>query len=308
MMWLQLLGGLVFLVVGAELLVRGAGSIARKMGIAVFVVGYVIVGFGTSSPEVSTSLSAHFNHDSLTAWGNIFGSNAFNLAIMGIAMMITPIALTRAQKLVDIPLVVFGTLIVFLLAQNGLSEMEGLFIMSGFAMYILIMARQNGKQKSATQDEEIKLYPWGVSAVMVGVAFPLLMLGGKWVVDSANVIVAQYGLNPKVAGIVISACGTSLPEATTSIIAAIRKQTQLILGNILGSCLFNVIAISGICAAANKFYLPAELYFDIIAGVALAILLFIFGVFGKVKNMLTRIEGLLLFGGWAIYLYFSITL
>ena len=254
---LILIVGLAVIVFGAEALVEGASAIARKAGVSEFVIGLTIVGFGTSCPELVVSLNGAFKGIADISVGNVIGSNIMNvLLILGLSALILPIPITSDNKRIDIPLTLLVTFLMVFLGkskslvgigqEDSLSRAEGIVFLLLFAAYMYLCFK-NDKGNSEDEDSTKAIgLPGGIALTAAGLAG--LVFGGQWFVDSAVDIAGRIGVSDKFIAVTILAGGTSLPELATCVVAAIKKKGQLALGNILGSCVFNILLILG-CSA-----------------------------------------------------------
>ncbi len=257
--WSQFGAGLVLLVGGAELLVRGASGLAARMRISPLVVGLTIVALGTSAPELATSLRAAMEGRSDIAVGNIVGSNIMNvLLILGVSALIVP--LTVQQRLVrfDAPLMVLSSLALFGFAADGaVSRGEGAVLVAALAAYLIWTAYEAGNESEEVRAEYEKEYGGpgigvlaGGALVVVGLA--LLVLGADWLVASAADIARALGVSELVVALVLVAGGTSLPELATSLVAAFRGERDIAVGNVIGSNIFNILGIAGGVSAVSS--------------------------------------------------------
>jgi cation:H+ antiporter len=265
MIVVQLIAGLILLIVGAEGLVKGASRIASSMGITPLVVGLTVVSFGTSSPELAVSVASSLSGKPEIALGNVIGSNIFNiLFILGISAIIIPLVVHQQLIRIDVPILIALSGLTWLLASDGqFQRWEGyLFILLG-AAYIFMLVRLSKMEKNKEVNEEYeqafgegdaknKAHKTWVSVLLVLFGLVLLILGSRWLVNSAVAIAQQFGISNLVIGLTIIAAGTSLPEVATSVIAAIRGERDIAVGNAIGSNLFNLFFILGIAAAVGK--------------------------------------------------------
>ena len=238
-----LIAGLALIVFGAEWLVDGASSVARKAGLSEFVIGLTIVGFGTSCPELVVSLTGALQGNADVAVGNVVGSNLFNtLLILGVTALISPLVITRNNARRDIPITLLATiiLVVMSLVGNNITRFEGAIMLILFALYIYSCF----KTDTGLDDEEDALKK--EKTVFISIIFILaglagLIFGGQLFVDNATLLAKQLGVSDKVIAITLLAGGTSLPELATCVVAAVKGKGQLALGNILGSNVFNIL-------------------------------------------------------------------
>lgn len=290
---LILIVGLALVIFGADWLVDGASSIARKAGVSEFVIGLTIVGFGTSCPELVVSLTGALKGIADISIGNVVGSNIFNtLLILGVTAVLSPIAITKHNKRIDIPLT-FGVtllLIVFGKLQNGLSRVEGIIFLSLFIAYIYYCFKSDSTDIEESDNKQLKLF---AAILLVAAGLAGLILGGRLFVDSATEIAKMAGISDKFIAITILAGGTSLPELATCVVAAAKKKGQLALGNILGSNVFNVLLILGSSAIVTPLSFASMNFIDLGVLLLSSILLFIACYTGQ-KDKLDRFDGVLL--------------
>ena len=298
---LILLASLAFIILGADWLVDGASSIARRAGISEFVIGLTIVGFGTSCPELVVSLTGAFAGNSDISIGNVVGSNIFNiLLILGITALIRPIPITRENKRRDIPMTIGVTLLLIALgmsktlfgigASDDLTRVEGALFLILFAIYIYSCFKNNVAEED---DAETKIYGIAASIALVIAGLAGLILGGKFFVSSATNIAQALGVSDKFIAITILAGGTSLPELATCAVAAAKNKGQLALGNILGSNVFNILLILGCSAVVMPMNFTGMNLVDMGVLLLSTLLVFTSSYTGK-KDLLDRFDGSIL--------------
>lgn len=302
--FLILLAGLALILFGANWLVDGSSSIAKKTGMSEFIIGLTIVGIGTSTPEMVVSFISSLQGKADMAIGNIVGSNIFNtFVILGITAIISPLIITKESLKRDIPLNIGVTALLIVLGMKGtifglgcdtLTRVDGLIMLTIMALYFRMLLKQP-KQTDAGSDEEetTKVFSTGMSIVLILVGLGCLVFGGKLFVDSATEIALYYNMSEKFIGLTIMAAGTSLPELATSAVAAIKGKGQLALGNVIGSNISNILLILGGSALINPLSFGSMTPVDLGVVITGAIFLFISAFIFK-KNMLGRIEGLIL--------------
>ena len=273
--------GLVLIVLGAEWLVDGASSIARKTGVSEFVIGLTIVGFGTSCPELVVSLTGAIEGNADISIGNVIGSNIFNtLLILGLTSLISPIAISKSNKRRDIPVVMLFTLtfILFGLYNQDISRQEGVIFLLLFAAYIVYCF----KSDSVTSDEgAVKQMSVSKAILLTLLGLGSLIVGGRLFVDNSVLIASSLGVSDKVIAITLLAGGTSLPELVTCIVAGLKHKNQLALGNILGSNVFNILLILGCSALVTPLSFASITWIDLAVLFGSALLIFIFAFTGK---------------------------
>ena len=298
---LILIASLTFIILGADWLVDGASSIARKAGISEFVIGLTIVGFGTSCPELVVSLTGAFAGNSDISIGNVVGSNIFNtLLILGVTALLRPVPITLENKRRDIPVTIGVTVLLILLgmsrtlfgagAVDGLSRIEGIVFLVLFAAYLYSCFKNNTPE---TDEDGTKIFSTAASIGLVIIGLTGLVAGGKFFVNSATEIAHMLGVSDKFIAITILAGGTSLPELATCVVAAAKKKGQLALGNILGSNVFNILLILGCSAVVTPLNFAGMSMIDMGVLLLSALLVFTSAYTGK-KDLLDRFDGSIL--------------
>ena len=307
---LLLLVGLGLVVLGADWLVNGASSIARRAGISEFVIGLTIVGFGTSCPELVVSLSGAIEGNSDISVGNVVGSNIFNvLFILGLTAMVLPVGMTDKNRRIDIPITLGVTILLVILGITGsmsgtvISRWEGVLMLLVFSVYFFYCFKSDSKDEfSETQQATLSITK-SIALTLTGLAG--LIFGGDLFVDSATALARQIGVSDKFIAVTILAGGTSLPELATSLVAAIKGKEQLALGNILGSNVFNAMMILGLSSVITPLSFASMTIVDIITLVLSAVLLLIWAYTGR-KNRIDRREGaamLLCYVAYNVFLF-----
>ena len=308
--------GLGALVLGAELLVRGASKIALSLGISPLVVGLTIVAMGTSSPEVAVSVGAALGGQTDIAVGNVVGSNIFNvLFILGISAVITPLVVHSQIIRQEVPIMIGASLILAVMIVGGqLSRLESALLLVLLVAYLVFLVRQSRAETSAVRDEYASGVPrtgewdshWAVQVLLIVVGLGLLVLGSNWLVDAAVAFARVLGVSDLVIGLTIIAAGTSMPEVATSIMAAIRGQRDIAVGNVIGSNTFNILGclgISGVVSHAGLDIAPAVLNFDVWVMIAVAVACLPVFLLGR---RIGRRRGLLFLGYYAAYVVYLI--
>ncbi len=308
--------GLGALVLGAELLVRGASKIALSLGISPLVVGLTIVAMGTSSPEVAVSVGAALGGQTDIAVGNVVGSNIFNvLFILGISAVITPLVVHSQIIRQEVPIMIGASLILAVLIVGGqLSRMESALLLVLLGAYLVFLVRQSRAETKEVRDEYASGVPptgtwdghWAVQVLLIVAGLGLLVLGSNWLVDAAVVFARMLGVSDLVIGLTIIAAGTSMPEVATSIMAAIRGERDIAVGNVIGSNTFNILGclgISGLVSPAGLDIAPAVLNFDVWVMIAVAVACLPVFLLGR---RIGRRRGLLFLGYYAAYVVYLI--
>jgi len=317
---LSLLAGTVFLILGAQLLVRGASSLATAMGVTPLVIGLTVVAFGTSAPEFAVSIDASLSGKAGIALGNVVGSNIFNvLFILGLSAIIVPLSVDARLVKRDAPLMALLSVFVLLLALDGrIGRMNGgvlaLFLVA-YLGYLFHHNRREDTQSANSADSSTGAdapRPMGTlaSLALVAVGLGLLIVGSRLLVEGATIVALRLGLSEVVIGLTIVSAGTSLPEVVTSLVAAVRGQRDIAVGNVLGSNIFNimgVLGVAGIIAPGGMEVAPAMIGFDLPIMVAVACLCLPVFFTG---NEISRVEGSILLAcyiGYTTYLILAST-
>jgi len=318
--------GLVLLLVGAEVLVRGASKLAASWGISPLIIGLTVVAFGTSSPELAVSLKAVASGQAGLAVGNVVGSNIFNvLFILGISAIIAPLVVSKQLIRLDVPLMIVASVLVLVFAQDGmLSRVEGGILFASLLLYIVFLVVQGRKERKADAKEASlnadtpgpskspKLESpkpeshWAINVGMVLIGLLLLVQGSNWLVEGAVFIAQAFGVSEVVIGLTIVAAGTSLPEVVTSVMASIKGERDIAVGNVVGSNLFNLLGVLGLSSLLAPGGIPLTesfIGFDlpVMAVVAFACLPIFFS-----GGVISRWEGLVLFGYYVVYTVYLI--
>src|SRR5574344_98655 len=307
---LLLIGGLVLILLGANGLTDGASSIAKRFNIPSIVIGLTIVGFGTSTPELRVSVSSALKGSADIAIGNIVGSNIFNaLFIVGCTAMVAPIFITRNTLRREIPLCILASLVLLILANdvfidhapmNVISSTDGLILLCFFAIFMgySIAISKNGAPEE--NEGDVKILSWWKSITFIILGLAALIIGGQVFVNGAIGIARGLGISEAVIGVTIVAVGTSLPELATSIVAAMKKNPEIAIGNVIGSNLFNIFFILGCSATITPLFPKGISNFDLIWLVISSVLLWFFGLFFG-KRVIMRFEGSILILAWLAY-------
>lgn len=280
---LFVLGG-VLLVGGAELLVRGASRLAVAAGITPLVVGLTVVAFGTSAPELAVTVGSAYAGQAELAVGNVVGSNIFNvLFILGLSALVAPLVVAQRLVRFDVPLLIGTSVAVLLMALDGrVGRIDGAVLFAGIVVYTVFLIRQSRREGAAVVQEYTEAFAppaarasgavWDVVSVLAGLG--LLVLGARWLVEAAVSTATALGVSELVIGLTIVAAGTSLPEVATSVLATIRGERDIAVGNVIGSCLFNLLAVLGLGGLVSPVGIPVAdgaLSFDLPVMIAVAI-------------------------------------
>jgi cation:H+ antiporter len=303
---IYLLAGLVLLYYGAEALVRGSSSLALRLGLSPLVVGLTVVAFGTSTPELMVSLKAALAGQADISVGNVVGSNICNIGlILGICALVTPIATTSQIVRIDIPIMLAITAItIFLLADGTIGLPEGIFLTTLLVAYIVFsigLARRQPADSLGTEfGEEVKISKRGlaIDLLMVAGGLVLLVFGARFLVDGAVIIARTFGWTEALIGLTVVAVGTSLPELATSLVAAIKKEADIAVGNIVGSNIFNLLGILGITAIVHPLAATGIGRIDYAVMAVFALVLWPMAYHQK---RITRLEGAIILAGYVAY-------
>lgn len=259
--------GLVTLVIGAELLVRGASRLAVSFGISPLVVGLTVVAFGTSAPEMAVSVGSAFNGNPDIAIGNVVGSNIANvLLILGIAALIAPLLVAEQIIRQEIPIMIGASALLLVMALDGsINRIEAATLFGLVIAYTVFLVRQSRNASSAISDDFADDIPtstwdshWAAQTALVIAGLVMLVLGAGWLVDAAVVFARAFGVSDLVIGLTVVAVGTSMPEIATSIVAALRGQRDIAVGNVVGSNVFNICAVLGVTGLLAPAGLPVS--------------------------------------------------
>lgn len=315
----MLIGGFILLVLGAELLVRGAVRGATLLGISPLVIGLTVVAFGTSAPELAVTLRAGLLGNPDIALANVVGSNIFNILFtLGLCAMIRPLLVAQQLVRLDVPLMVALSVLTIVLAFDGRFQWyDGLLLVIGLIAYNVWAIRKSRRESVAVKAEyaqeygppatpPIRISDVSQSVLLVASGLLILVLGAQWLVDGAVALARLFGVSDLIIGLTIVTAGTSLPEVAASIVATLRNERDIAIGNVVGSNLFNILAILGISSLATPGGLtvaPALFHFDlmIMTAVAFACLPIFFS-----NYKITRWQGALFFGSYVAYLAYLI--
>jgi len=300
--------GLGLLVLGAESLVRGASRLAAALGISPLVVGLTVVAYGTSAPEMAVSIKSAWAGQPDLALGNVVGSNIFNvLFILGASALIAPLTVSSQLVRLDVPVMIGLSALALLLASDGsVGRLDGSLLFAGAIAYTVFQVWQSRKETAAIRDEYAQEFAGKPSSTAANLGFvaaglALLLLGSRWLVAGAVAFAQALGVSELVIGLTVVAAGTSLPEVATSLLAAIRGERDIAVGNVVGSNIFNILAVLGLSAIVAPAGLPAApalLRFDLPVMIAVAVACLPIFASGAV---IARWEGALFLSCYAAY-------
>ena len=317
---LLFISGLLFLIIGAEMLVRGASKAASSLGISPLIIGLTVVAFGTSAPELAVSIGGALSGQADIALGNVVGSNIFNvLFILGLSAIIVPLTVSQQIIRFDVPLMIVISIAVLLFSLDQIiSRLDGLLMVSGLIIYLVILVIISVRAFSGNKESDQNVMDessngsknWLTNIFFVIAGLALLVLGSRWFVDGAVSFADSLGISEVIIGLTIVAAGTSMPEVVTSIVAAIRGEREIAVGNVVGSNIFNILGVLGISsliAPSGIAVSESIIAFDIplMVAVAIACLPIFF-----TRGTISRWEGVLFliyYIAYVAYLVFNAT-
>lgn len=309
--------GLVLLTLGADVLVKGAAHLAGALGISPLIIGLTVVAFGTSAPELAVSTSAAWNGQADLALGNVVGSNIFNvLFILGLSALIAPLLVQQQLIRIDVPVMIGCSLLLLALGMDNLiGRVDGVILFTGLLAYIFFLLKTARKESPAVQAEyldgvdisEADGKPhWGKNVGYIALGLVMLVVGSNWLVDGAIELARGFGVSELIIGLTIVAAGTSLPEVATSVMASIRGERDIAVGNVVGSNIFNILCVLGlssIVSPAGIRVAPSAVSFDIPVMIAVALACLPIFFTGRI---ISRGNGALLFGYYIAYTVFLV--
>jgi len=313
--YILLILGFILLIKGADIFVDGASSLAKKIGIPPVIVGLTIVSLGTSAPELAVSLISSLNGNNDIAIGNVVGSNLFNsLMVLGITAIVLPLIIQKQKIKADFLVNISVSLLLFFLTFDSffgkdyslISRIDGIILLViciAYISYLVFKSVKTNVELTSEKDENINVF---VKILLMFLGVSAIVFGGDFVVDSATNIAYNFGMSEKLVGLTIIAMGTSLPELVTSIVAALKGENDIALGNVLGSNIFNILLIIGLSSVISPISVTSSLIVDF--AYLIAITLFIFAlvfIVKKPEKKLSRFEGailVLLYIGYMAYI------
>ncbi|MDD4897900.1 MAG: calcium/sodium antiporter [Methanocellales archaeon] len=308
--------GLALLYKGADYLVDASSNLAKRLGISSLVIGLTIVAFGTSMPELIVNVYSSFQGNADVVYGNIIGSNICNiLMILGLAALLMPLKVQSSTVWKEIPFALLAAITLFILSNetffnlantNSLTRTDGIILLFFFIIFLYYVFGLTKCKEESAIGVEVHKHKGIILFFMMAGGFAALFIGAKLTVDSAVNIARQFGVSDLLISSTIVAVGTSLPEMVTSAMAALKKEMDLSLGNIVGSNIFNIFFIMGVSAVISPLAVPVGINFDLIILIIATILLFIF-MFSGTKHKLDRWEGIIFLLLYVVYIAIIIT-
>ena len=307
--------GFFLLIKGADLLVDGSASVAKKLNISSIVIGLTIVAFGTSAPEFIVNIFASIQGNSGIAIGNILGSNIANiLLILGISAIIFPVTAKKNTVLKEIPFSLLAIVILGLMANDvlidgrsfsAITRIDGLILLAFFIIFLYYTFGITKSAEDIVEKEELKVFSYKKSSLYILLGLTGLVLGGKWIVDGAVKIAEMFEVSQAMIGLTIVAVGTSLPELATSAVAAYKKQSDIAIGNVVGSNIFNIFWILGASSLIRPLPFSASLNGDIVMTIFASVVLFLVMFVGE-KRVIQRWQGIFMVSCYFAYVAFLV--
>ena len=302
--------GFVLLIKGADFFVEGSSSVAKMLKVPSIIIGLTIVAMGTSLPECAVSITASMTNNNALAVSNAVGSNIFNLMVVcGVSALFTPLLVDRSTLKKEFPFSVLCAALLLVAGYIGmtLGRVDGMILLVLFICFLIWMvrsalkARANALEAEIEEVEEYKVLPvWRCIVYIIG-GIIAIKFGGDFVVDGASTIAAKAGLSQNLIGLTIVACGTSLPELVTSVVAARKNELDMALGNVIGSNIFNILLVLGVAATISPIAFIMENVIDIAILMVMSLLVW---VFGWTKQKLDKKEGIVMLLLYAVYLVY----
>lgn len=296
--------GFVLLIKGADFFVEGSSAVAKMLKVPSIIIGLTIVAMGTSLPECAVSVTASLTGNNALAVSNAVGSNIFNLMVVcGFSALFTPLLVDKSTLKKEFPFSVICAVALLALGAAGmvLGHLDGVILLVMFAGFMIWMVRSALKARAAASDEEYEVLPvWKCVAFILG-GIVAIKFGGDFVVEGASSVAKMFGLSENLIGLTIVACGTSLPELVTSVVAARKNELDMALGNVIGSNVFNFLFVLGIAASISPIAFIMENVIDIAILVAMSLLVW---VFGWTKQKIEKKEGIIMLLIYVVYLVY----
>ncbi|SEM93860.1 cation:H+ antiporter [Mesobacillus persicus] len=315
MTYVLLLVGFALLIKGADYFVEGSSKIARLLKVPPLLVGLTIVAFGTSSPEATVSIIAALEGSSAVSLGNVIGSNIFNITlVVGITAMLNPLQVENETIRKEIPFTLLASVALWVMisdialqgaGSNVITRNEGIILLLFFAifLYYIFEIALNNREKGTVDTGDTTGVTWGKNLVFTIGGLAAIIFGGDMVVDNATTIALSLGMSETLVGLTIVAVGTSLPELITSVTAALKKESEIALGNIVGSNIFNILLVLGASATITPLAVDSKIFFDLIFMIVFMIVLL---VFSRTKFTISKNEGIILAAVYIAYVTYII--
>ena len=303
--YIILIIGFVLLIKGADYFVEGSAAVAKKFKVPTFIIGMTIVAMGTSAPECAVSITASLKNSNELAISNVVGSNMFNLMVVcGLCALMVPLTIEVSTLKREFPFsIIVGILLLGFSAWSmSVSRVEGIILLVIFALFLYYMVRSGMKQKAElSEEEEIKDMPLYKSIFFILIGAVAIAGGGDLVVDSASNIAAHFGMSQTLIGLTIVACGTSLPELVTSVVAARKNEIDMALGNVIGSNIFNILLVIGVAASISPIAVTTQNVIDSVAMTVMSLLVYVFSLKEKRIKKFHGVIMLLVYVGFIVY-------
>lgn len=301
---LLLVVGFVLLIKGADFFVEGSSSVAKMLKVPSIIIGLTIVAMGTSLPECAVSITASTTGNNALAVSNAVGSNIFNLMVVcGFSALFTPLLVDKNTLKKEFPFSIVCAVVLLALGAIGMSlgHLDGAILLVVFAGFMIWMVRSALNARANASDDEYETLPVWKCVVFIFGGIAAIKIGGDFVVDGASTVAASFGLSENLIGLTIVACGTSLPELVTSVVAAKKNELDMALGNVIGSNIFNFLFVLGVASAISPITFITENIIDIVILVAMSLLVW---VFGWTKQKIDKKEGIIMLLIYVVYLVY----
>ena len=305
---LFLIIGMVFLIKGADFFVEGASNVAKALKIPSLIIGLTLVSIGTSLPELSVSVNSALQNSSDMSFGNVVGSNIFNvLVVIGASALFTPMIVSKTIKKLDIPVVIglylVLTLFAFVISPNSITLVEGLILLVLFVIYLTFLVIRSKKEATEEEVEEKPIKKWWVNVIFIILGLAGIIAGGEFVVTTASALAIKFGMSELLVSLTIVAVGTSLPELVTSMVAAKKGENDIAVGNAIGSCLFNISLILGISSMFNTLTIQSSSLVDVLVMILCVGLVLLFAL---KSNKVNKTCGGIMVAIYVIYLVYIV--
>ncbi|GGJ81680.1 K+-dependent Na+/Ca+ exchanger [Lentibacillus kapialis] len=316
MIYILLIGGFLLLIKGADYFVDGASSIARALHISPLLIGLTIVAFGTSSPEGTVSIVASLEESAGVSIGNVIGSNIFNITlVVGLTAVLNPLIVKRETIRKQIPFTLVASVAFLVLisdvglqsmSENLITRSDGIILLLFFAIflyYLFEVARTSKEEELSEQSTDDKANSWGKNIILTVGGLAAIIFGGELVVSNAKEIAMSFGMSETMVGLTIVAVGTSLPELITSVTAAVKKESEIAVGNIVGSNIFNILLVLGTSSVISPLQVDDQVFTDALLMISLTAVLLLFS---RTSYQIGKTEGIVLTIAYVSYMTFVI--